>query len=134
MHLILMAREARGDDKPEFLGFLPNGAGRRGVSQRVQSKLDQYSLPCLPAVRHSDLIKTLAGMPTVPQRLMVLARPDSAVAANFCQVAAVIDQDPGLGQVGQSEQGAPADLAGTPDPAAPVPIDSKHPEVVLCAH
>ncbi len=134
MHLILMAREARGDDKPEFLGFLPNGAGRRGVSRRVQSKLDQYSLPCLPAVRHSDLIKTLAGMPTVPQRLMVLARPDSAVAANFCQVAAVIDRDPGLCQVSPSEQGASADLASTTEPAAPMPIDSEHPEVVLCAH
>lgn len=138
MHLILMAREARGDDKPEFLGFLPNGAGRRGVSRRVQSKLDQYALPCLPAVRHSDLIKTLAGMPMVPQRLMVLARPESAIAANFCQVATVIDQGPGMATNGETENVAladpPVDPSAPETTTPPAPIDSDYPKVVLCAH
>ena len=138
MHLILMAREARGDDKPEFLGFLPNGAGRRGVPRRVQSKLDQYALPCLPAVRHSDLIKTLAGMPTVPQRLMVLARPDSAITANFHQVAAQIDHSSGEAALGEPEEVAfadpPSGASAPAKPTPPAPIDSGNPEVVLCAH
>ncbi|MCC7362036.1 MAG: ParA family protein [Anaerolineales bacterium] len=138
MHLILMAREARGDDKPDFLGFLPNGAGRRGVSRRVQSTLDQYSLPCLPAVRHSDLIKTLAGMPTVPQRLMVLARPESAVTASFRQVAAMIDHDPEITGRSESEMVAAAGPSGATsvpaDAQSSLPLDSEHLEVVPCAH
>jgi len=91
MHLILMAREVRGDDKPEFLGFLPNGAGRQGVSERIQSKLDQYALPCLSPIRHSELLKTLAGQHDVPKRFVVLSRRKSAVAASFEQAAREID-------------------------------------------
>ncbi len=138
MHLILMAREARGDDRPEFLGFLPNGAGRHGVSRRIQSKLDEYALPCLPAVRHSDLIKTLAGMPTVPQRLMVLARPESAVTANFRQVAQVIDhraQNTADSDPENAAKAAPSVDAGLQDDSNPLaPIDSVYPKVVSCAH
>lgn len=91
MQLILMAREARGEDKPEFLGFLPNGAGRRGVPERIQRKLDQYALPCLPPIRHSELLKTLAGASDVLRRFAVIARPNTAVAASFQQVARQID-------------------------------------------
>ena len=131
MHLVLMAREARGDGKPEFLGFLPNGAGRRGVPQRVQSKLDQYSLPCLPLIRHSELLKTLAGMAEVKKRLIVLARPASAVAANFLAVARKIDGQPDPGQsLGQENDGVTEDLAdpGEPDQRNMAePIDSQCP-------
>ena len=91
MHLILMAREVRGDDKPEFLGFLPNGAGRQGVSERIQSKLDQYALPCLSPIRHSELLKTLAGQQEILKRFVVLSRRKSAVAASFEQTAREID-------------------------------------------
>jgi cellulose biosynthesis protein BcsQ len=131
MQLILMAREARGDDKPEFLGFLPNGAGRRGVSRRVQNKLDQYALPCFTPIRHSDLIKTLAGMPTVPQRLMVLARPDSVITANFYQVAAEIDRKSELFQPNAPNGHESSILQGDGAPPSRVesdePIDSGSP-------
>jgi cellulose biosynthesis protein BcsQ len=120
MHLVLMAREARGDGKPEFLGFLPNGAGRRGVPLRVQSKLDQYALPCLPSIRHSDLLKTIAGAPEVKKRLMILARSQSEAAANFYQVARAID--------GGHDETLPLKPLGAPEPedsAAPLqPIES----------
>ncbi|MCC7362035.1 MAG: ParA family protein [Anaerolineales bacterium] len=44
MHLVLIAREARRDGRPRFLGFVPNGAGGRGVMLGIQKKLN----PCLP--------------------------------------------------------------------------------------
>ena len=138
MHLVLMAREARGDGKPEFLGFLPNGAGRRGVPQRVQSKLDQYSLPCLPLIRHSELLKTLAGMAEVKKRLIVFARPASALAANFLAVAREIDGEPDQGRgLGQENAGPAEDLAdpGEQDQRDLVaPIDSAYPVVLLSVH
>ena len=129
MHLILMAREARGDGKPEFLGFLPNGAGRRGVPRRVQSKLDHFALPCLSPIRHSDLLKTLAGMSEVRQRFMALARPDSAAAANYCQVAREIDTGNDAARVSDPENAAvPHDSVNVGEPDAielAEPIDSR---------
>lgn len=133
MHLVLMAREARGDGKPAFLGFLPNGAGRRGISQRIQSKLDEYALPCLPAIRHSDLLKTLAGMPAVRQRLIVLARPESAAAVGFSAVAVAID---GTAAADPAPTLAVGNVAGAADApiGIPEPIDSGYTKVILSAH
>jgi cellulose biosynthesis protein BcsQ len=128
MHLILMAREARGDDKPDFLGFLPNGAGRQGVPDRIQAKLDQYALPCLPAIRHSELLKTLAGAHDVVKRFVVLSRPNTAVAASFQQAAQQIDSgvvaEPTIDRVEPVEVGNFAVAASAENGSTATAIDS----------
>ncbi len=91
LQLVVHARHARGNGRPEFLGFLPNGAGKVGVPRKLRGKLDEHRLPSFTPIRHSGLLRTLPGRPNVNERLVVLARPDSAVAASFRQVAAEID-------------------------------------------
>ncbi|MCC6192502.1 MAG: ParA family protein [Anaerolineales bacterium] len=128
MHLILMAREARGDDKPDFLGFLPNGAGRQGVPGRIQAKLDQYALPCLPAIRHSELLKTLAGAQEIAKRFVVLSRPNTAVAASFQQAARQIDsgavEEPTIDSVEPVDVGDFAVAASAENGSTATAIDS----------
>ena len=87
LQLILTARQVRGDGLPAFLGFLPNGASKSGVPQKMQATLDQFSLPCFSPVRQSALLRSIAGMPQVEQRIIVLARPDNPAAVSYRQVA-----------------------------------------------
>jgi len=90
LQLVLMAQEIRGGH-PVFLGFLPNEAGKAGVPARIQAQLDLYEMPCFSPIRNSALLKSITGLPEVNQRVVVLARPDSPVAASFRQVAREID-------------------------------------------
>ena len=92
LQLVLEARQVRGDGKPEFLGFLPNGAGKAGVPNTLQAKLGQYELPCLPAIRHSALLKTIAGAPRLEGRLLVTARPAHPAALSFLAAAREIER------------------------------------------
>ena len=90
LQLILMAQQIR-DGQPVFLGFLPNEASKAGVPAKMQAQLDQYEMPCFSPIRNSALLKSITGLPEVTQRVVVLARPDSPVAASFRQVAREID-------------------------------------------
>ncbi len=99
LQLILAARRARREDRPHFLGFLPNGAGKSGVPKKIQAVLNAYSAPCFSAVRHSALLKSIAGAPKVEQRIILAARPDHPVSASYRQVAQEIEL--GLGAARQ---------------------------------
>lgn len=92
LQLIVQARSLRGDVFPRFLGFLPNGASKSGVAPKMQAKLDTYGLPCFSPIRHSALLKTIAGHPRPEQRLLVFARPESPVTASYRQVAHEIEE------------------------------------------
>jgi chromosome partitioning protein len=59
--LIVQARKVRGDGRPRFLGFLPNGASKADAPPRLQAKLDSYRAPCFAAVRQSATLKTIAS-------------------------------------------------------------------------
>jgi cellulose biosynthesis protein BcsQ len=91
LQLVLEARQVRGADRPLFLGFLPNGAGKAGVPAAVQATLERYSLPCFTPIRHSALLKTIPGRAKPEQRLAALARPDSPAGVSFRQVAREIE-------------------------------------------
>jgi chromosome partitioning protein len=91
LQFIALARQAQGNGRPRFLGFLPSGAGKAGVPPRLQEKLDSYNAPCFTPVRQSATLKTIAGMPEVSQRLIVLARPDNPAAQSYLQVAREIE-------------------------------------------
>jgi cellulose biosynthesis protein BcsQ len=91
LQLIGMSKQVRGNGRPTFLGFLPNGAGKSGIPSKMQAKLDQYDAPCYSPVRHSGLLKSIAGMPKIEQRLIVLARPESAAAESYRRVALEIE-------------------------------------------
>jgi len=91
LQMIGAAKQIRDDRQPTFLGFLPTGAARRGIPRPMQDKLDQYDVPCFTPIRQSALLKTLPGRPTVPQRIMVLARPYHPVTERYRQVAQEID-------------------------------------------
>lgn len=91
LQVVLEARQARGDDRPAFLGFLPNGAGKRGVPPALQARLDRYDLPCLPPIRHSATLKTMAGRPSVPQRLLIFARPHHPAAQSLRAAAEALE-------------------------------------------
>jgi cellulose biosynthesis protein BcsQ len=91
LQLILAARRARGEKRPIFLGFLPNGAGKAGIPKKIQEVLDDYSAPRFSAVRHSALLKSIAGAPKVEQRIILLSRPDHPASASYRQVAQEIE-------------------------------------------
>lgn len=91
LQMIGTAKQIRDDKQPRFLGFLPNAATLRGIPRPLQAKLEQYDAPCFTPIRQSALLKTLPGWPTVPQRIMVLARPEHPVTGRYRQVAQEID-------------------------------------------
>jgi cellulose biosynthesis protein BcsQ len=91
LNLMLEARQFRNEERPAFLGFLPNGAGKAGVPSKMQGKLSQYGLPCFSPVRHSALIRSIAARPRIEQRLLAVAQPDHPAAASYWQVAREID-------------------------------------------
>ena len=91
LQFIALARRARGDGRPEFMGFLPNGAGKSGIPPRMQEKLDSYDAPYFTPVRHSASMKTVAGAREVSLRLIVLAQPDNVAAQSYRQVAREIE-------------------------------------------
>lgn len=95
LQLILAAQQRRRDGRPAFLGFLPNGAGKAGVPRKMQGLLDIYAVPCFSPVRQSAALRSIAGMPRLEQRVMVLARPDSPAALSYRQVAREIELGPG---------------------------------------
>jgi chromosome partitioning protein len=90
LQLITMAQSIRGG-QPDFLGFLPTGTSSAGVPRRIQAELDAYRLPCFTPIRHSALMRTIVNAPDVRQRVILNARPDSAVAASYRQVAREIE-------------------------------------------
>lgn len=90
LQLIAMAQTIR-DGQPDFLGFLPTGASSAGVPRRMQAELDAYRMPCFTPIRHSALMRTIANASEVKHRVIANARPDSAVAASYRQVAREIE-------------------------------------------
>jgi chromosome partitioning protein len=111
LQLVLMAQQIR-DGQPVFLGFLPNEASKAGVPAKMQAQLDQYEMPCFSPIRNSALLKSITGLPEVTQRVVVLARPDSPVAASFRQVAREIDL--GIETARRSTSGAALQALGAP--------------------
>ncbi len=91
LQMVGMAQQIRSDAPPRFLGFLPNGAGKRGVPAPMQRTLDEYHAPCFSPVRHSALLKMMTGRRSVRQRLMVLARPEHPAAVRYREIAREID-------------------------------------------
>jgi chromosome partitioning protein len=111
LQLVLMAQQIR-DGQPVFLGFLPNEASKAGVPAKMQAQLDQYEMPCFSPIRNSALLKSITGLPEITQRVVVLARPDSPVAASFRQVAREIDL--GIETARRSTAGAALQALGAP--------------------
>jgi len=110
LQLVAMAQEIRFG-RPEFLGFLPTGATSDGVPRRIQAELDQYQLPYFTPVRHSALVRSIANAPDVRHRVVINARPASAVAESYRQVAREIELGINTARAGQSAtSGANASL------------------------
>jgi cellulose biosynthesis protein BcsQ len=91
VQLVTAAQRARNRQGPNFLGLLPNGAGKAGITRKVQSLLDEIPEVCLTPVRHSALLKTIATAPKVEQRILAIARPEHPVSATYRQVAREIE-------------------------------------------
>lgn len=91
LQLILMAQEIRGTGAPVFLGFLPNGAGKKGIPRKIGKELETYAMPCFTPIRHSASMKSIASAPKIPLRLMVSAHPGHPVTASYLQVAREIE-------------------------------------------
>ncbi len=114
LQLILLARKARdAGGRPRFLGFLPNGASRRRVPAAMRRTLDEYHASCFSPVRHSGLLKTMPGRPSVRQRLLVLARPEHPAAVRYREIAREIE----LGI--EAARQLAAELARPPDSLTP---------------
>lgn len=109
LQLVVMARDVRGSQQPTFLGFLPNGAGKNGVPDRMQTKLDQYELPCYSPIRNSATLKSIAGSPKIEQRVIVLARPDNPAAESYQRVALEIEM--GIEAARQTFAASPVEVA-----------------------
>lgn len=90
LELIIQMRERRGDGRPKFAGFIPNGATAKGVSEDVRQYLEKTT-PLFSAVRASQLLKSAPGWKDLTKRVLVMARPESAVAISIVQVAREIE-------------------------------------------
>lgn len=90
LELIIQMRERRSDGRPKFAGFIPNGASAKGVSEDVRQYLAKTT-PLFSAVRASQLLKSAPGWKDLTKRVLVLARPESAVAISIVQVAREIE-------------------------------------------
>ena len=117
LQLIAMAQTIR-DGQPDFLGFLPTGASSAGVPRRMQTELDAYRMPCFTPVRHSALMRTIPNAPEVKQRVIVNARPDSAVAGSYRQVAREIELGINAAQAGLAITAADDDPGESPEVTA----------------
>jgi hypothetical protein len=120
MKMIAMAQKIGGEDCARFLGFLPNGAAKRGIPQPIQKILDRHKLPCFTPIRQSALLKTMPDRPQVHQRIMVLARPEHPVTERYRQVAQEIEI--GIDEARQLR----AQLA-CPPASYPAPLPQLHP-------
>lgn len=117
LQLIAMAQSIRGG-QPDFLGFLPTGTSSAGVPRRMQAELDAYRLPCFTPIRHSALMRTIVNAPEVRQRVIVNARPDSAVAESYRQVARELELGIDAARAGLSITSTDDDLSDSPDATA----------------
>ncbi len=83
---ILEIQQARGG-KPELLGFLPIGAGLRGIPKRFQDEFDRFALPCLTPIRESKKLRSITGHEDARKRILVLSDPEHAASHTYRQVA-----------------------------------------------
>lgn len=117
LQLIAMAQSIRGGP-PDFLGFLPTGTSSTGVPRRMQAELDAYRLPCFTPIRHSALMRTIVNAPEVRQRVIVNARPDSAVAESYRQVARELELGIDSARAGLSITTSGDDTSDSPEATA----------------